>query len=492
MSAATLERPAAGLDIYMIAMGGTGMAPLACLLRGDRPPGARRRPAALPADEDPAGRSRASRPLVGYDAAHLDPAAGARPARPGDRRQRGAAPQPGGGDRRTAWACRGCRCPKPCGAFSWPTGGRWWWPAPTAKPPPPHSPPGCCCAAGATPASLIGGVPKTSSAASGSAAAPRFVVEGDEYNAAYFDRGPKFLHYRPQTLILNSVEYDHADLYPSHQILLDAYRQLVALVPPDGLADRRRRQRPPARGGGGGAACEVVFFGFDEKTAVRPLQLELGAVSSSFRIADPEAGEVALELLRDPPAATTCSTRSRSTWRPAATASRRPRSPPPSPSSPGCARRLDELGTAGGVTVIDDFAHHPTVVAMSLGGLRQKYPGRRLAALFEPRSLTAGRSVSSPPTSRRSARPTWCSSRRFSTANGWGPKTASTSKACAAASPPPASRVLPRPATTPCSPAAWPSCGRATWWSPMLRVPSAAHAAPEVLAALARGGRVLK
>ena len=73
------------------------------------------------------------------------------------------------------------------------------------------------------------------------------MVEGDEYNAAYFDRGPKFLHYRPDTLILTSVEYDHADLYPSHEDLLGAYRSLVASVPARGWWSAAATRRSSAR-----------------------------------------------------------------------------------------------------------------------------------------------------------------------------------------------------------------------------------------------------
>ncbi|HMB53120.1 MAG TPA: Mur ligase domain-containing protein, partial [Thermoanaerobaculia bacterium] len=88
--------------------------------------------------------------------------------------------------------------------------------------------------AGADPGFLVGGVPKNLGVSFRRGGGERFVVEGDEYNCAYFDRGPKFLHYRPETLILTSVEHDHADLYATPAALEDAYRRLVELVPPDG------------------------------------------------------------------------------------------------------------------------------------------------------------------------------------------------------------------------------------------------------------------
>src|SRR6202035_4411174 len=90
-------------------------------------------------------------------------------------------------------------------------------------------------ACGADPGYLVGGVPHDLPASFHSGGGPRFVIEGDEYNAAYFDRGPKFLHYRPETLVLTRVEYDHADLYASPEALREAYRQVIAQLPADGL-----------------------------------------------------------------------------------------------------------------------------------------------------------------------------------------------------------------------------------------------------------------
>ena len=90
-------------------------------------------------------------------------------------------------------------------------------------------------ACGADPGFLVGGVPRNLDCSFQRGSGPRFIVEGDEYNAAYFDRGAKFLHYQPQTLILNSVEYDHADLYATPASLLEAYARLIALLPRDGL-----------------------------------------------------------------------------------------------------------------------------------------------------------------------------------------------------------------------------------------------------------------
>ncbi len=243
--------------------------------------------------------------------------------------------------------------------------------------------------AGQEPGYLVGGIPMNLSQSFRIGSGPRFIVEGDEYNAAYFDRGPKFLHYQPHTLILTSVEYDHADLYPTHETLLEAYRKLVALLPEDGLLvafgdDDQVREISQ------GAACKTVFFGLDPENDVSPIDLEGAADGSRFHLEDGEGGRV--ELCLQVPGEHNL-TNALAVWAaarhdgiPAATVAEA------LGSFAGSKRRLEEIGEVDEVVVVDDFAHHPTAVEKSLQGLRQRYPGRRIVALFEPRSLTAGRS----------------------------------------------------------------------------------------------------
>ena len=119
------------------------------------------------------------------------------------------------------------------------------------------------------PGYLIGGLPLDLPSSYALGGGPRFVVEGDEYNAAYFDRGPKFLHYRPQTLIWTSGEYDHADLYASPEALLAAYRQLLAGMPADGLVVACG-DRPEVRELAAEAPCRVVFYGSRQPTRCAP------------------------------------------------------------------------------------------------------------------------------------------------------------------------------------------------------------------------------
>ena len=244
-------------------------------------------------------------------------------------------------------------------------------------------------ACGRDPGYLIGGAPKDLPASFHDGAGDRFVIEGDEYNAAYFDRGPKFLHYQPETLLLTSAEYDHADLYPTPESLWDAYARLLALLPADGFLVACG-DTPKVRELAAGARCRTLFYGLDPGNDLHPLGgIEALPEASRFRVHDEEAGEVEITL---PLAGGHNVSNALAVW----AAARRDGIPAAELAAAfarfsGVKRRLDELGTARGVTVVDDFAHHPTAVEKTLIALRQRYPGRRLVALFEPRSLTAGR-----------------------------------------------------------------------------------------------------
>jgi UDP-N-acetylmuramate: L-alanyl-gamma-D-glutamyl-meso-diaminopimelate ligase len=244
-------------------------------------------------------------------------------------------------------------------------------------------------ACGRDPGYLIGGAPCDLAASFHDGAGDRFVIEGDEYNAAYFDRGPKFLHYQPETLLLTSAEYDHADLYPTPEALWEAYAKLIALLPEDGFLVACG-DTPKVRELAAKARCRVLFYGLDPGNDLHPLgEIEALPEASRFRVRDAEAGEVEIDL---PLAGGHNVSNALAVW----AAARRDGIPPAEVAAAfarfhGVKRRLEELGTARGVTVVDDFAHHPTAVEKTLIALRQRYPGQRVIALFEPRSLTAGR-----------------------------------------------------------------------------------------------------
>jgi UDP-N-acetylmuramate: L-alanyl-gamma-D-glutamyl-meso-diaminopimelate ligase len=375
-------------DVYLIAIGGTGMAPLACLLKdqGHRVRGADN-PLYPPMSDVLAGAG--ITPLEGYDPAHLTPPPGlvvVGNAVPREHPEALEAERQGLPlmsmpqalyhfflSRRRPVVAAGTH-----GKTTTSSMAAWVW-----------------TALGEDPGYLIGGVPANLPSSFHVGTGERFVVEGDEYNAAYFDRGPKFLHYSPQTLILTSVEYDHADLYESPEALVAAFEKLVAGLPEDGVLVAWG-DSPSVREVAEKAPCRVIFYGLDPTNDVTPLgDVEWGETETRFRLPagaveeGPDGGVVEV-LLRVPGEHNVYN--ALGVWA-AARADGLPAAEVADALSrfEGVKRRLQELGTGGGVTVVDDFAHHPTAVGKSLGGLRQCYPGRRLTLLFEPRSLTAGR-----------------------------------------------------------------------------------------------------
>ncbi|MEE2776229.1 MAG: Mur ligase family protein [Acidobacteriota bacterium] len=244
---------------------------------------------------------------------------------------------------------------------------------------------------GQDPGYLIGGVPHNLPAPFARGSGRRFAIEGDEYNAAYFDRGPKFLHYNPHTVILTGVEHDHVDLYPTPESFRSAFQALVEIVPDRGLL-AGDIDGPHVAEIVAGAGCRVVTYGIDNEDAdLRPAgPIEVGPTGTRFQIADPQAGEVEVELgvfgLHNVRNALAVWAVARADGLAAdavaaALASFR-----------GVRRRLETVGVAGGVTVIDDCAHHPTEIAATLEALRQRFGERRIVAVFEPRSLTSARS----------------------------------------------------------------------------------------------------
>ncbi len=374
------------LDIYCIAIGGTGMAPLACLLKelGHRVRGA---DGPLYPPMSTLLAAAGIEPMVGYDPAHLE-----RPPRPdlvivgnavprhnpeARAAERLGLPRASMPEALTRFFLDGRRPLVVAGTHGKTTTtaiAAWIW-----------------SRAAADPGYLIGGAPLDLDRSFHVGTGSRFIIEGDEYNAAYFDRGPKFLHYRPQTLILTSVEYDHADLYPDRQALIEAYRRLVRLVPTDGhlIACGDSTE---VRGVAAAAGCRVIYYGLDDTNEVRPE----GAVSfqtpgSRFTVSDPAAGEVELTLAvpgeHNVQNALAAWAAARCDGLEAPVVQRA------LATFHGTRRRLEEVGTRHGITVVDDFAHHPTAVEKSLDGLRRAHPGRRILALFEPRSLTAGRAL---------------------------------------------------------------------------------------------------
>lgn len=217
------------------------------------------------------------------------------------------------------------------------------------------------------------------------------IVEGDEYNTAFFDRGPKFLHYHPHIFVVGNVEFDHGDIYPDLDAIVAAFRAGTALVGEDG-AVAANRDDPGARA----VAAEhsrVVWYGHSPGADLRcvgwghadgRLVASLVWRGSTFSVAAPLVG---LHNLDNIMATCTCALLAGLDPQAIDAALR---------SFGGVRRRLEVVGEIGGVTVVDDFAHHPTAVRLTLEGARHRFGDRRLVAVFEPRSLTAGRPIFAP------------------------------------------------------------------------------------------------
>ena len=245
--------------------------------------------------------------------------------------------------------------------------------------------------AGRDPGFLVGGELKNVGRGYRQGAGPHFVLEGDEYNAAFFDRGPKFLHYEPKQLFVGNIEYDHADLYPDIASIEQAFRRVVALVPPDGAvvinADDPRVVEVARE-----ALANVVRVSLADPGAdFSARDLAFHAKGTDFTLL--EAGLPVVRL--SSPLLGTHNVRNAL----GAIALARGAGLSDSeiaralPRFAGVRRRLEVKGERKGILVVDDFAHHPTAVASTLEAARSRFPGRRIWALFEPRSNTAGRKM---------------------------------------------------------------------------------------------------
>ena len=244
-------------------------------------------------------------------------------------------------------------------------------------------------AAGEAPGYLVGGEPRNFPSPSAIGAGPAFVLEGDEYSTSWEDKGPKFLHYAPETFVLTSVEFDHADLYADLDAVKAAFRAGVALVPPSGRVvacgdDANVRDVLSAARG------RVVLYGLEgDGLDLRADGIEEGPEGTRFVVhAKGRAPFPVLSPLagrHNVANALAALAVGEGFGLPAE------RLAAGLPSFLGVKRRLEVRGTAGGVTVVDDFAHHPTAVATTLAGAKRRFAGRRVWGVFEPRSLTAGR-----------------------------------------------------------------------------------------------------
>jgi UDP-N-acetylmuramate: L-alanyl-gamma-D-glutamyl-meso-diaminopimelate ligase len=246
---------------------------------------------------------------------------------------------------------------------------------------------------GVDPSVLVGGIARNLGEQGSSyrlGAGRDFVIEGDEYDSAFFDKTAKFLKYLPDIAVINNVEFDHADIYADFDAVALAFRRLANLVPRRGLllvgADS-----PGARALADKAASRVQTFGTGDDVEWQAHDLESASAGTRFRVrrsGSPfgsfEVPLVGAHNVRNALAAIAVATEVGIDSERIAAGLR---------AFAGVKRRLEVVGIAGGVTIYDDFAHHPTAVAETLAGLRASNPSARIWAVFEPRSASSCRRV---------------------------------------------------------------------------------------------------
>jgi UDP-N-acetylmuramate: L-alanyl-gamma-D-glutamyl-meso-diaminopimelate ligase len=244
--------------------------------------------------------------------------------------------------------------------------------------------------AGLDPSFLIGGIAENFQSSFRVANGKNFIIEGDEYDTAFFDKGPKFLHYFPDSVILTSVEFDHADIYKDLEAVKIAFKRLVNLVP--------RRGRIIAWDGSANVDeclaktfCKVERYGFKENSTWRAVDLKYEPDRTTWHVVREGkqwakfefslAGEY--NVLNATAAAAMAAGYGISVEKITEALQ----------SFQSVKRRLEVRAEINGITIIDDFAHHPTAIAQTLQALRTRYVGRRLWAILEPRSNTLRRNV---------------------------------------------------------------------------------------------------
>lgn len=239
--------------------------------------------------------------------------------------------------------------------------------------------------AGKKPGYLIGGVPENFEVGARFNESDFFVIEGDEYDTAFFDKRSKFVHYLPECVIVNNIEFDHADIFDSLQDILRSFSHLLRIVPHNGKVLLNGDEEScrslikncpaPVATVGLGENCEIRIH----ITEAAPEHTDFTLNGDAFRI--PMVGEFNVRNAAMAICAARFAGLDDTAIRTGLDAFK------------GVSRRQSVRGTVRGITIIDDFGHHPTAIRETLRGLRQKFPGARLWALFEPRSNTSRRNL---------------------------------------------------------------------------------------------------
>jgi UDP-N-acetylmuramate: L-alanyl-gamma-D-glutamyl-meso-diaminopimelate ligase len=244
--------------------------------------------------------------------------------------------------------------------------------------------------AGMDPGFMIGGIPLNFQSNFKLGKGDCFVIEGDEYDTAFFDKGPKFLHYDPWVTILTSIEFDHADIYRDLDHVIENFRKLIHLVPQEGLLIANSDD-PVVMAEIKGATCPVITYGFSDEA--RFTAVDVIVDEDSTRLTVLKDGEKYLSastpLYGNHNISNLLSVIAMADFlgipaKPLADAAA---------TFEGIKRRQELIGEKQGVIILDDFAHHPTAVRETVAAVKEKYKDRRLIAVFEPRSNSSRRNI---------------------------------------------------------------------------------------------------
>lgn len=239
--------------------------------------------------------------------------------------------------------------------------------------------------AGLNPSYLIGGIPNNLSQGARFTDSEWFIIEGDEYDTAFFDKRSKFVHYLPEVAIINNLEFDHADIFENLEAIQKAFKFFIRLVPRNGVL-LANGDDPNLTSLLNVDFCPVKRFGLGPDNAVQAYNLKMAPTASefetpSFKFRLSLVGELNVRnALAVVAAAKHCGLSNKQIQAAFDTFK-------------GIKRRMEIRGISGGVTVIDDFAHHPTAIRETLKALRIKYPAQKIWAIFEPRTNTTRRNV---------------------------------------------------------------------------------------------------
>ena len=244
--------------------------------------------------------------------------------------------------------------------------------------------------AGLDPSFLVGGIPQNFGKSFHLGQGGVFVVEGDEYDTAFFDKRPKFVHYRPKIVVLTAVEFDHADIYRDMEAYRAAFAGLMLLLPTDGLLVACADD-PEVNAVASAAPCQVVTYGLGPGATWSAADIQPGEDATRFSLIrqGSHVGTVTLPLAGRHNVVNSLGVLAAAE----ALGVDVKRAAGYLTGFAGVARRMQVRGVVDGVTVIDDFAHHPTKVRETVRAVRARYPRSHLVAVFEPRTATSRRKV---------------------------------------------------------------------------------------------------